>query len=431
MRTRALALAASAAFVCLGSTSFAEVGDDFFRPALVDAQPTGLLTPDTTTTAIAGLPVVTGFWRDLVNADAVPEDGSGVYVAVLDTGVLPAAPFFFSQANIAYDLGVGFSHDIYWDDALADVVVSPLRDDRGIWTDLASGHGTHVASTVAGFNVVDAFWVDGVAPGATIIPVLVMDAWEITLPWGETVQVSGGTDEMISAGIDYIADLAPTLDGPVVINMSFGGPGRSAMVEAAVDRAIAAGVILVASAGNQGTAGMGYPGGLDQIISAGAGGWASMFYYGWDADVPEKLNAKDLLGNTRQVYVEDFSSRPNTLLGQKTQDLDVSAPGAWVVGPYKNDFANDLDYYYLSGTSMASPNVAAIAALVLERHPYLTQAEMESILEVAAAGGPLPSSDAIVLFPFSAEGYYTANWGGGDYGKGFLLADEALKAASH
>lgn len=429
MRTRALALVASAAFVCLGSNSFAEVGDNFFHPALVDAQPAGLLTEDATKTT-TGLPEMTGFWRDLVNADVVPEDGSGVYVAVLDTGLVPAAPFFFSQANIAYDLGKGFSHDIYWDDAAGDILIDPVSDERGFVTGFASGHGTHVASTVVGFNVNNSFWVSGVAPGATIIPVLVLDAWEITLPWGETVQVSGGTDEMIAAGIDYIAELAPTLDGPVVINMSFGGPGRSAMIEAAVDRAIAAGVILVASAGNEGSAGMGYPGGLDQIISAGAGGWASMFYYGWGADVPEKLNSKDIVGNTRQVYLEDFSSRPNKYLGQKTQDLDVSAPGAWIVGPYKNEFADDLGYYFLSGTSMAAPHVASIAALVLQDNPGLGQAEMESLLEVAAAGGPLPASDAIVLGPTPGT-YYTANWSGGDNGKGFLLADEALKAASH
>ncbi len=82
---------------------------------------------------------------------------------------------------------------------------------------------------------------------------------------------------MIAAGITYVADLAESLDGPVVINMSLGGPGRSPMIEAAVDYAIEKGVIVVASAGNEGSDGMGYPGGLSQIISAGAAGWADFW----------------------------------------------------------------------------------------------------------------------------------------------------------
>ncbi|UCC32893.1 MAG: hypothetical protein JSW53_03585, partial [Candidatus Bathyarchaeota archaeon] len=61
-----------------------------------------------------GLPVVTPFWVDMVDAD-VTEDGEGVYVAVLDTGLLEDWPFFFSEANIADELGIGFTHDIWWD----------------------------------------------------------------------------------------------------------------------------------------------------------------------------------------------------------------------------------------------------------------------------------------------------------------------------
>ncbi|TNF32211.1 MAG: hypothetical protein EP329_10985 [Deltaproteobacteria bacterium] len=429
MKTRALALATTCSLIFASATALAGIGDDFFHPALVDAVSVDTLVPEATSAATSALPGVTGYWGDLVNADVVPEDGAGVYVAVIDTGLVPQAPFFFSQANIAYELGKGFTHDIYWDGALGDIVVGPLRDDRGIWTGLASGHGTHVASTVVGFNVNNSFWVNGIAPAATIIPVLALDAWLIEIPGFGKIPLSGGSDEMIAAAITYVAELAPTLDGPVVINLSLGGPGRVPMIEAAVDLAIANGVIVVAAAGNSGSDGMGYPGGLSQVISAGAGGWATMFYYGWGADVPEKLNSKDIVGNTRQVYLEDFSSRPNIALGQKTQDLDVTAPGAWIVGPYKNDFANDLNYYYVSGTSMASPHVAAIAALVLQSHPDTTQAEMEAIFEVAAAGGPLPASDATVLFPYVPGGFYTADWDGGDYGRGFLLADEALGVA--
>ena len=232
---------------------------------------------------------------------------------------------------------------------------------------------------------------------------------------------------MIAAGITYVADLAETLDGPIVINMSLGGPGRSAMIEAAVDYAIAKGVIVVASAGNEGSAGMGYPGGLSQIISAGAAGWTDFWRASWTADVPEKINSKDSLGNNWQYYLETFSSRPNKDLDQKHQDLDVTTPGAWVVGPYKSAFANNVGYYYLGGTSMAAPHVSAMAALLLQSYPSVEQAKMESILEIAAAGQPLPASDALVADdPYPP---YLATWDGGDYGSGFLLADNIFKVA--
>jgi subtilisin family serine protease len=166
---------------------------------------------------------------------------------------------------------------------------------------------------------------------------------------------------MISEGIRYVADLTDTLDGPVVINMSLGGPSRSAMIEAAVDYAISKGVIVVASAGNSGEGGMGYPGGLPQIISAAAAGWAEMFDFWWTGDVPERPMSNDTLGNNSLFYLEDFSSRPVKELGQKHQDLDVAAPGAWVVGPYKSAFANNTGYFFLSGTSMSAPHVSSVA----------------------------------------------------------------------
>ena len=411
-----------------GGTSEA-VDRALYVPDLVDARFAEAV--DATVQPLSALPQVTPFWTDLVNTEKVSQDGEGVYVAVLDTGLLGGGwwEFFLSQADIAWELGKGFTHDVSWDPVEEDFVFGPLRDDRGFITGWGSGHGTHVASTVVGFNVNNSYWVEGVAPKATIIPVLVLDGWVVDTGDG-LVGLTGGTDEMIAAGITYVADLAPTLDGPVVINMSLGGPDPSPMIESAVDYAIDKGVVVVASAGNDGSFGMGYPGGLDQIISAGAAGWASMFINGgWTADAPEKLNKHDDLGNNHQLYLEDFSGRPNKDLDQKHQDLDVSAPGAYIVGPYKSAFANNLGYYYLSGTSMAAPHVSGMSALVLQDNKDTSQFDMEFVLENGAQGNPLPASDAIVWVPFGGGEYYSATWDGGDYGSGFLQADQAIKSA--
>jgi subtilisin family serine protease len=398
-------------------------GSILYSNDLVDAQLAETL--DDHDMGAPGLPKVMPFNADMVNVENVAADGENVYVAVLDTGMLPLAPFFFSEANIAWDLGKGFSHDITWDDDIGDIVISDLRDDRGIWTDMASGHGTHVASTVVGFNFNNGAWIEGVAAKATIIPVLVLDAWAVDVPFQEEpLLLSGGTDAMIAAGIRYVADLE--LDGRVVINMSLGGPSRSAEIEAAVDYAIEKGVVVVASAGNSGEFGMGYPGGLPQIISTAAAGWAEMLLNGtsgWTRDVPEKTNQGDALGNNTQFYLEDFSSRPLKDLGQKHQDLDIAAPGAWVVGPYKSAFANNTSYFFLSGTSMSAPHVSAISAMLLQSNPSMSHAEVERALRQAGHGQPLPADGAVVAFPFNADGFYPATWKGGDYGTGFLKAD--------
>ena len=246
---------------------------------------------------------------------------------------------------------------------------------------------------------------------------------------------------MIAAGINYIADLADSLDGPVIINMSLGGPNPSDLIEDAIDYAISKGVIIVCSAGNEGYDGMGYPGAFDQVISTAACGWTMMFGYGWGADVPEELNTPDYLGNEYQVYLEDFSSRPNPDLGQKHTDLDVMAPGAWIVGPYKpvwsSPYADSL--YYVSGTSMAAPHVSAIAALVLELYPYFDQKDVEHVLKIAAGGVgqnylrgfPKTGDNVMVYFPYDPAGYYALSWGRHDYGRGFLQADEAIFYANH
>ncbi len=92
----------------------------------------------------------------------------------------------------------------------------------------------------------------------------------------------------------------------------------------------------------------------------------------WRYNTPDPTSVSD-------YFIADFSSRE--LAGQ---DLDVTAPGHNAVGPYKVNSGNRLSYYYLSGTSMSSPHVAGIAALLADKNGSLRQAQVETILETAA-----------------------------------------------
>ena len=117
-----------------------------------------------------------------------------------------------------------------------------------------------------------------------------------------------------------------------------------------------------------------------------------------------------------QMYVTDFSSRH--LDGQ---DLDVVAPGSWIVGPYQYN-SGKTSWYFLGGTSMAAPHVAGIAALMLQKNGSLRQAEVESILEAAAI--PMPPGSVETLDP--AGRTLRFSWDADATGHGFITANRAL-----
>ncbi|RLB63340.1 MAG: peptidase S8 [Deltaproteobacteria bacterium] len=176
------------------------------------------------------------------------------------------------------------------------------------------GHGTHVAGTIAQ-STNNGLGTAGLAFGARLMPVKVLsgDGW--------------GTTTGVADGIRWAAD-----NGAQVINLSLGSPRNSQVLQAAIDHARAQGVVIVAAAGNSAGA-VGYPGGSRGVIGVSA------------TDSDDQLAW--------------FSSRG--------KGVDIAAPGVNVLQQTICDRGlNGCEIFgEFNGTSMASPHVAAAAALLV------------------------------------------------------------------
>ena len=145
------------------------------------------------------------------------------------------------------------------------------------------------------------------------------------------------------------------------------------------------------------------------------------------------------------VYLSDFSSRALLPAGQQ---LDVLAPGSWVRGPFPGDPGyshlpwwskgiadlkghNPGNFYYVGGTSMATPHVASAAALLLQKNHTLTQTQVEAILKSSAL--PLADSGSRDIWNNTAPATITwdTDCGGvacDPVGAGVLQLDAAIAA---
>ena len=254
-----------------------------------------------------------------------------VTVAVIDSG-----------ADVGHeDLAANISPDSA---RIAGHEVKPLKADSD-----ATGHGTHVCGII-GAVANNGRGISGVAAGAgnNLIKIMAIDATSQDDP-GEYFDTYG-----VVSAINYAVK-----KGADIINMSFGGPGKDLVLEEAVEDAYAAGVTIVAAAGNENSSEFMTPGDNNEVIC--------------------------VCNTTRADIRYEYSSGRNTYSSNYGRDKDVSAPGAGIISTVPGGYDS------MTGTSMAAPVVSAVAAMLYMAEPDLTPAQVKNIIcgtarDVDAAG---------------------------------------------
>ncbi len=328
-------------FVVRSEFSLAELRDQ-----LEDTDTIESVEPRTHLRALADEPNDTWyhFQWNMMEADVATihttHTGTGVVVAVIDSGVTPGGADSFASLLTGKDF-IGQDDDASDDDAM----VSGLA------------HGTHVAGTIAQTtNNIEG--VVGIAPGASILPVRVLHYDE------ESGAVWGASDD-IANGIVWAVD-----NGAQVINMSLGSPTRSDAVADACEYAYESGVFVVASSGNDGDPdGVLYPASLPCAFAVGA--------IGRDENIPFYSN-----GGPELDLVAPG--------GESDEDRDGDGHGDGIV--QESVTMNGWRYVFSQGTSMAAPHVSAAAALLVQ-NGWSDPAEIAEVLVQSAHDLQAPGHD--------------------------------------
>jgi subtilisin family serine protease len=288
--------------------------------------------------------------------------GNGIKIGVIDDGVDQSHPFF-SPAGFSMPAGYPKGNAAY---TTAKVIVARSFPPPGAnwryaklpFDPKESEHATHVAGIAAGDHDTTAKGPAGPVQVSGIAPRAYLGNYRVL-----TIPTSGfgldGNSPEIVAGIE-----AAVRDGMNVINLSLGEPeitpSRDIVVQA-IDAAAAAGVVPVIAAGNDydavGPGSVGSPGSAPKAITAAAA--------------------------TKADVIAPFSSGGPTPVSLALKP-DVTAPGVSILSSVP---AHDGSWALFDGTSMATPHVAGAAALLLQRHPGWTVAQVKSAL--VSTGGPV------------------------------------------
>jgi thermitase len=252
----------------------------------------------------------------------ITRGSADIKIAVVDTGADLGHPALRSQI-------VGSTNVIGWRGKLG---LASAKDDNG--------HGTHCAGVAAA--AANGEGISGMAPGCKLLIAKALGA-----------DGAGATSDIVR-GIRWA-----TSQGADVISLSVGGEDDSAAMRDAVKDAIASGIVVVAAMGNEGKTLKNYPAAYPGVIAVGA------------------TNAQD--------KVSAFSTRGSW--------ISVAAPGANILSttPTYKVFMSKADngalgttYGQLSGTSMATPLVAGVAALIKSKNPRWTPAQVKKAIERSA-----------------------------------------------
>ncbi|MGI6366980.1 MAG: S8 family serine peptidase [Anaerolineae bacterium] len=329
--------------------------------------------------ALAALPGVARLWRaaqyrptlassvPIIGADTLASDygldGSGLVIGIIDTGIdythgalggsggpgdyaanNPATvePGSFPTARVigGWDLA-GSDYDAGSNDPALN---TPHPDPDPLDE---QGHGTHVASIAAGqaYGTV----ARGVAPGASLMAYKVFG--------------SGGSSTLIMDAIEMATESYLAQGYPQVLNLSLGAPWGVASADnpdvVATEAAVAAGLVVVAAAGNDGDASyvLSSPGVARGAITVAASHSQS--------------------GTTGTSDTAAWFTSRGPAGADSWLKPDVSAPGQWINAA---DMGSGSGATVMSGTSMATPHVAGLAALILQQRPQLTPAQVKAAL---------------------------------------------------
>jgi subtilisin family serine protease len=292
---------------------------------------------------------IAGFDR----AAELEQGDDSAFVAVIDTGIRFEHPDLASRLLPGYD----FVSDAW--NAGDGTGIDPDATDPLIWQ---GTHGTHVAGTICAVTD-NGFGIRGATRLGKVMPL-------------RALGMLGGTDFDIAQAVLYAARL-PNASGKLpakraqVINLSLGGAFPSLLLEDAIEQALAAGVVVVAAAGNAGSKLPFYPAAFEGVIAVGA----------TDRD-------------DQRAYYSSFGKH-----------LSIAAPGGDPYADVDGDGVPDgvlstvFDPGYgatfgrKAGTSMAAPHVAAAAFLLRSADPTLGVLEVRALLAAGAEDLGLPGHD--------------------------------------
>lgn len=286
--------------------------------------------------------------------------GKGVTVAVIDSGLDTSHPDFAGRVKGTFNFEGGWLFDAYQDGS----VTNDVAEATGPYAAVDEvGHGTHVASTIAGSGAAAKMQglsgadYSGVAPAASLVGFKVASAVQ-------GVQYDFGWEANTMAAIEYLMEHNEEL-GVSIVHNSWGifevtDPDSEPVIQM-VRAAVNSGLIFVFSAGNSGPGPntVGWPGAMGNVITVGS------------------------TVKTAPYGMSSFSSRG--------PQVDLTAPGSNIVAARSKfsviDFANtttppsDMPFYMaISGTSMSSPHVSGVIALMKQAFPKLTGEVAEEIL---------------------------------------------------